>query len=313
MSTNENIEISVVIPFYRSDELLDELFERLSKALNLINKPFEVIIVDDSNSDKSWYSLKDKINSVSENYIGIRLSRNFGQHNAIFVGLENASGQWIVVMDCDLQDLPEDIERLYNAIEKDIDIVYASRKINNSSFRRNLLSNIFYMLLNLLNKDLSYVNKGNFGIYSKAVIQNILKFTESKKFFPIMVKWTGFNSKSIHTSRGVSRNKKSSYTFYKLLALSLDAIIFSSNKPIKLIIFLGLSISVISAFVSIWYFLTSFYKTDLLLGWTSTIISIWFLSGIILTVLGIMSVYIANIYDEVKNRPISIIKEIIKK
>ena len=313
MNTKKEIEISIVIPFYRSDELLDELFERLSKTLNSINKSFEVIIVDDSNSEKSWNKLKNKIHSVDDNFIGIRLSRNFGQHNAIFVGLENVSGKWIVVMDCDLQDLPEDIERLYNAIEDDIDIIYASRKINNNSFRRNLLSDVFYRLLSLLNKDLSYVNKGNFGIYSKAVIQNILKFTESKKFFPIMVNWTGFNSKSIHTKRGPSRNKKSAYNFYKLLTLSLDAIIFSSNKPIKLIVFLGLIISAVSAFISIWYFLLSFYQADLQSGWTSTIISIWFLGGIILTVLGVISVYIANIYDEVKNRPTSIIKEILKK
>jgi dolichol-phosphate mannosyltransferase len=265
-------------------------------------------MVNDASPDMAWGTITE-IAQKDQRVKGINLSRNFGQHYAITAGLNYCNGNWVVVMDCDLQDRPEEIINLYNKALEGWDVVFASREIRKDGIIKRALSRMFYMTLGYLTNTEQDANIANFGIYHKKVIDAIKSMDDYQRYFPTMVKWVGFSSTKISVDHASRSEGKSSYTFAKLVRLSIDVIISFSDKPLRLTVKFGFALSSI-AFIYAIYNLILFFLGDIKVpGYTSLIVSVWFLSGLIITIVGITGLYIGKTFDKVKGRPTYIVKE----
>lgn len=302
--------LSIVSPVYNAEKIIPDLVERIESSIQDITDEYEIILVEDGGPDNSWGVIEDIVKS-NPNVVGIKLSRNFGQHYAITAGLDHASGDWIVVMDCDLQDQPEEIEKLYNKAQEGFDIVLARRFDRKDRFFKKLFSKIFYRTLGYLTGSEQDETVANFGIYNKNVVNAVVSMRESIRYFPTMVKWVGFKSTKVNVEHDDRNEGESSYNLKRLINLALDIILAYSDKPIRLLIKTGLFISLISVLVALIYFIKWLKGDVLVLGYTSLIISIWLLSGIIISTLGIIGLYVGKTFEGVKKRPIYIIKKII--
>ena len=302
------MKLSVVSPVYRAELVLDELVERIAKSVPSEFNSYEIILVDDFSPDKSWNKIVE-ISNNNSNVRGFKLSRNFGQHYAITAGLNQVSGDYVVVLDCDLQDQPEEIEKLFNESQKGFDIVLARRYERKDSFYKKTVSKLFYKTLSYLTGTKQDATVANFGIYSKKVIDEVVKLEEKIKYFPTMVKWVGFSTSYVNVEHASRSEGKSNYNLKKLLNLALDIILAYSDKPLRLIIKFGLSIAMISFLMVFYVLYEKFTGKVSVSGYASLIISIWFLSGCLLTTLGVVGLYIGKIFEGVKNRPSYIIEK----
>ena len=302
------MKLSIVSPVYRAELVLDELVERIAKSVPSAFNSYEIILVDDFSPDKSWQKIVE-ISSKNSNVRGFKLSRNFGQHYAITAGLNQVSGDYVVVLDCDLQDQPEEIEKLFNASQKGFDIVLARRYERKDSLYKKTVSKLFYKTLSYLTGTKQDATVANFGIYSKQVIDEVVKLVEKIKYFPTMVKWVGFSTTYVNVEHASRSEGKSNYNLKKLLNLALDIILAYSDKPLRLIIKFGLSIAMISFLMVIYVLFEKITGKVSVSGYASLIISIWFLSGCLLTTLGVVGLYIGKIFEGVKNRPSYIIEK----
>ena len=304
-----SVKLSIVSPVYKSQDLIGQLVDRITETVEKITINYEIILVDDSSPDKSWEKIIE-ICSKNKKVIGIELSRNFGQHYAITAGLDKASGEWIIVMDCDLQDVPEEIYNLYEETKKGYDIVLARRKDRKDKVSQKLFSFVFYKILNYLTGINHDEKVANFGIYNKKVIDSIKSMRENVRYFPIMIQWVGFKKGFINVKHDL-RDGETSYVLKKRFNIALDVILSYSDKPLRIFIKIGLLISFISFLVSIYYLTNWVLGNTIVLGYTSLIISIWFLSGIILAALGIIGLYVGKTFQDVKKRPIYLINKIL--
>lgn len=298
--------LSIISPVYYAEKILPVLVERIESSVEKITTDYEIILVDDCGPDNSWEVIESLANTNSK-IIGIKLSRNFGQHYAITAGLDQAKGDWVVVMDCDLQDQPEEIEKLYNKALEGFDIVLGRRFDRKDRFLKKLFSKIFYRTLGYLTGTEQDETIANFGIYNRNVVNAVVSMRESIRYFPSMVKWVGFKSTKVNVVHDERNEGESSYNLKRLINLALDIILAYSDKPIRLLIKVGLFISGISVLVALIYFIKWLKGDVLVLGYTSLIISLWLLSGIILSTLGIIGLYVGKTFEGVKNRPIYII------
>jgi glycosyltransferase involved in cell wall biosynthesis len=300
--------ISFVSPVYKAEKILERLVDEIHKVMLLIGTPYEIILVDDRSPDKSW----DVMKQLSREFPvvkSIRLSRNFGQHPAIMAGLAHAKGEWVVVLDCDLQDQPKEVLKLYTKAQEGFDIVLAKRKNRQDSFFKKMTSFVFSKIYGFFT-DTQYDNEvANFGIYHSKVIASILEISDSIKFFPLFVKFVGYHSTSIIVEHGPREEGNSSYSLSKLISLAFNSIISFSNKPLKLFVKFGLIISLISFLFGLYnVYLTLTHQIEVL-GYSSIIVSIWFLSGIVITTIGVTGIYVGKIFDQTKDRPTYLIDE----
>lgn len=302
------MKLSVVSPVYRAELVLEELVERISNSIPSAFNSFEIILVDDFSPDKSWQKIEE-ISKRNNNVRGFKLSRNFGQHYAITAGLNQVKGDYIVVLDCDLQDQPEEINKLFIESQKGYDIVLARRYERKDSLYKKTVSKLFYKTLSYLTGTKQDATVANFGIYSKQVINEVVKLEEKIKYFPTMVKWVGFSTSYVNVEHASRSEGKSNYNLKKLLNLALDIILAYSDKPLRLIIKFGLSIALVSFLMVIYVLFEKITGKVSVSGYASLIISIWFLSGCLLTTLGVVGLYIGKIFEGVKNRPSYIIEK----
>ncbi|NBL65780.1 glycosyltransferase [Flavobacterium sp. NST-5] len=302
--------ISIVSPIYKAENFVDQLVFEIEKTLNTLSVTYEIILVDDRSADNSWQKMK-AISQRNDKVKSVRLSRNFGQHPAIMAGLSQAKGEWVVVMDCDLQDQPKEIIKLYQKAQEGYEIVQARRKNREDNFFKKLSSKIFSKVYGFFT-DTKYDNEiANFGIYHKKVIDSILKVQDYIKFFPLFADFVGYRSTSVIVEHAARASGSSSYSFAKLMSLAFNTIISFSNKPLKLFVKFGMIISFLSFCTGIFYVYQALHNEIAVLGFTSIIVSIWFLSGIIITTIGVTGIYVGKIFDQTKNRPVYIIDEII--
>ena len=304
----ESDKISIVIPVYGCSESLSALYDRLKKTLLSITNNYEIIMINDASPDNPWdniVNLSKKDNRVK----GINFSKNFGQHYAITAGLNSATGDWIVVMDCDLQDKPEEIIKLYRKAQEGYDIVFGQRKMRQDSFLKRAGSKMFYALLSYLTRTYQDPSVANFGIYRKKTIDAVLSMNDKLKYFPVMIRWVGFKSCSIEIEHAARDRGESSYSLSALLSLSIDIMLSFSDKPLKLAVKLGFIISTISFIFSLIILFKALVLGYIVPGWASTMMSIWFLGGLIIMVLGIVGIYIGKTFNQTKDRPVYIIKD----
>ena len=304
------MDISVVIPVYGCREAVPELYKRLVNTLEAVEKTFEIIMVDDCCPKKSWVEI-EKLCQTDDRVVGIRLSRNFGQMRAITAGLQKSVGDLVVVMDCDLQDRPEFLPQFIEKINEGYDIVYSKRKERKDSFIVKALSRAFYGVYNYFS-DMKYdFEVGNYSIATRKVVDAFLELKEQNRDYIMFLMWLGYNDTTIEIEGDERFAGKSSYTFGKKVNLAVNLITEQSNKPLFMSVRFGFLLSFISLLVIVYLLLRHFIVGDLDIGWPSIVASIYLMGGLLLSALGIVGIYIGNIFSESKGRPIFVIDRIL--
>ena len=303
-----NIKLSIVSPVYRAEKMVHMLVERIVKSVTTITEDFEIILVNDASPDASWSVIEYEC-AQDKRVKGINLSRNFGQHYAITAGLHYAKGEWVVVMDCDLQDRPEEIPALYQKALEGYDIVYARRVDRQDKGLKKLSSTIFHKTFDWLSGSTTDKTIANFGIYKQCVIAEYNRMPERARSFPSLIKYLGFTQATVNVQHAERAEGKSSYNLYKLLKLSFDVIISNSNKPLRMAVGLGFGMSALSFLLALYNVIARLVGFISFPGYTTTVFSIWFVGGLMLFVMGILGLYVGKIFDQVKGRPLFVVKD----
>lgn len=299
--------ISVIIPVYKAELCLDELYRRLKISLEKISLYFEIILIEDCGGDCSWEVI-ERIASADPRVVGLQFSRNFGQHYGITAGMDYCRGDWVVVMDCDLQDQPEEIPRLYAKSQEGFDVVLALRGKRKDSLFKRITSWFFYNLFSYF-ADIKYDgDSGNFRIMSRRVVQNFCQMREQLRFFGGLVQWMGFPTTSIEVVHSARLVGKSTYTFSKLWKLAAETIIAYSDKPLRLAVRFGFLMAFSSFFYGAFILGRALLYGSPVPGWNSLIVSLYFIGGIIISILGIIGIYLGKTFDESKKRPLYIVR-----
>lgn len=304
----QNPHISIVSPVYRGEKMVAELVRRNMESLSTITDDYEIILVNDASPDNSWEEIVKQC-ALNPKVKGINLSRNFGQHFAITAGLNYAKGDWVVVMDCDLQDRPEEIPNLYKKAQEGFDIVYARRAARKDGFMKRMSSKIYHGVFNWLSGLKSDSAIANFGIYKHCVIDEFNKMPERARSFPSLVQYLGFKDTFIDVEHASRAEGKSSYNLHKLLKLSFDVIVSNSNKPLRLAVGLGFGMAVVSFLLAVYNVIAKWAGIIRVPGYTTTLFSIWFVGGLILFVMGVLGLYLGKIFDQVKGRQLFVVKD----
>ena len=301
--------ISVVSPVYHAEKIVDLLVSEIVKNVSLITNDFEIILVEDGSKDNSWGRVAENCQR-DKRVKGIKLSRNFGQHNAITAGLMHAKGDWVVVMDCDLQDRPDEIVNLYHKALMGFDMVLARRAIRRDTFLKVNTSKAFYSVFSYLTDTKQDPAIANFGIYNRKVIDAVLSMGDYIRVFPILVQWVGFSRGQIDVVHSERQSGNSTYSYLKLFRLAFNMIISFSEKPLIIGIKIGAIISIISFLFGLYNLVIFFNGKILVPGYASLIISIWFFSGLLITFIGLTGLYLSKVFEKVRNRPNFIIEEL---
>ena len=301
---------SIVSPVYKAEKIVPELVKRVVDNISLLSNDYEVILVCDGSPDNSWQAISAEC-AKNKKVVGINLSRNFGQHYAITAGLSYAKGEWVFVMDCDLQDRPEEFANLYQKAQEGYDIVYARRAHRQDKWMKRLSSRMFHTVFDWLSGQKTDKTISNFGIYHKKVISEFVKIPERARSFGSIISCLGFSSSTVDVNHDKRAEGQSSYDLRKLFKLSSDIIIAQSNKPLKMAVGLGLVMSFVSFLLALYNVIAKLLGVISLQGFTTTVFSKWFVGGLILLVMGILGLYIGKIFDQVKGRPLFVVHEVI--
>ena len=295
------MKISVVSPVYMAENIIEELVKMVSDELKLLTSDFEIILVDDCGPDGSWNEIQKqcKLNSYVK---GIKLSRNFGQHNAVSAGLEFAEGNIIVLMDCDLQDDPKHIKSLLEYYEKGNEIVFTKRIGRKHNLFKNITAKIYNAIFNILSDKNYDLNVGSLVIFSERVKNEFINLKEHDKLYIQGLKWLGFKHTYVSVEHRERHSGASSYTLPKLINLAIQGWVSNSEKLLYLSITLGLLFSSMSV-LAIIIIVLNYFKYGYQNGWPSLIIAILLSTGLILTSLGIIGIYIGKIITEARDRP----------
>ncbi len=302
------IDISVVIPVYGCPEALEELHRRLVHTLQGMEVTYEIILVDDCCPYGSWKYI-EQICSRDRNTIGIRFSRNFGQMRAISAGVNAARGEYIITMDCDLQDVPENIPSLYSKVREGYDVVFARRKMRKDPIITRLWAKLFHKLFSYLSEiDFDY-DLATYLIASKRAADCYRETQDRGRDFGMYLMWTGYRHAFVEFEHGERYAGKSSYNFSAKFKYAISTMTTFSNRILYIPIYIG----AISSIASVAYLIYVIYTTLVLKnnpeGWATIVASVFLFGGLILSVLGIFGLYIGNIYDITKSRPLYIVQE----
>lgn len=303
------MELSIVSPVYRGELMLEELVSRIHAAVSELTPDYDIVLVNDCSPDGSWEKISE-ICARDPKVKGINLSRNFGQPYAITAGLTYAKGRYVAVIDCDLQNRPEDLPAMYRkAVEGDYDIVSARRVVREDTWLKRQSSAIFHKVYDYLSGFHTDKAVAEFGIYSQRIVQVYCNIPEYSRSFVELIHTLGFKKATVDVLHDHRLEGESSYNLVRLLRLSYNSIISNSNRPLYLAVTLGLGMSVFSFLMVIYNVFAKFYGLNEVEGYTSTIFSIWFVGGILLLMMGVLGLYIGKIFDQVKGRPVFIVSD----
>ena len=302
------MDLSVVSPVYRGEKMLNELVDRIHKAISPLTDNYEIVLVNDSSPDNSWERISE-ICAVDKKVKGINLSHNFGQPYAITAGLTYAKGDYVAVIDCDLQNKPEDLPAMYKKALEGYDVVSARRVVREDTFMKRMSSAIFHVVYDFLSGFDTDRAVAEFGIYSKKIVKVYCSIPEYSRSFVELIHTLGFKKTTVDVLHDHRLEGKSSYNLYRLLKLSYNSIISNSNRPLHLAVALGLIMSLLSFLMAIYNIFAKFWGLNEVAGYTSTIFSIWFVGGLLLLMMGVLGLYIGKIFDQVKGRPVFIVSD----
>lgn len=297
------MELSVISPCYGAPTLLRELTKQITEVAKSITNDYEIILVEDASPDNSRDIIRELCKEDSH-IKAIFLSRNFGQQPAINAGLDASSGNWVVVLDCDLQNPPSHIKALYDKAQEGYDIVFASRQDRPDNAFMTLGSKYFNKLIGYLTNTKQDPSVAEFAIYSRKVVEAMNLLGDHVRYYPLMDKWVGFNIAKVpvpHDAR--TDGKESSYSMRKRIELAVTTTVAFSTKALHLIVYCGVLISLLALLFAI-YLAVDYIITGIdVSGWLTLFVSMWFIAGMVIMILGIMAIYIGYIFDEVKRRP----------
>lgn len=305
MNTNSPV-LSVVVPLYNEEEVINESYRRLKLALDEIGEPYEVIMVNDGSRDKTAI-LASEICEKDENFKLLNFSRNFGHQIAITAGMDYTSGDAIVVIDADLQDPPEVIKEMFAKWREGYDVVYGKRsKRHGETFFKKITAKVFYRFLRMITDVDMPTDVGDFRLIDKKVKEALALVNEKNRYIRGIISWLGFKQTSVEFVREKRFAGETKYPLKKMLKFATDAIISFSNKPLKIATYVGMLLS----FFSFLYLIVVVIQKMLGVtvdGWASILAVNLLFNGVILVILGIIGEYIGRIYDEAKNRPLYIV------
>ena len=301
-------EIAVIVPVYNGRPMLRELCSRLARSLSGITQDFVIVLVDDAAPDNPWPLIRE-ISQDEHRIKAIRLSRNFGQHYALTAGIDMARAHWYVIMDCDLQDAPEDIPVLYAKAREGHDVVAGLRNKEGHGEIKRHSSRLFYMLFRLLSGVQLDWSTGNFRIFSNAVADGFRSMREQLRFIPASFEWMGFDIAYVELPHHPRAEGQSSYSISKLVRLATDTIIAHSHIPLNIVAFLGFVMSAITFLIALIYFSRAFILGTKVAGWTSLFVTLLFVSSFQIALMGVLGIYIGKTFDEAKRRPLYIVRE----
>lgn len=298
--------ISVVVPVYGCVACLGELCRRLTAVLVQMTDSFEVILVDDRSPDDSWSAIRG-LRETYPRVRGLRLSRNFGQHIAITAGLQAARGDYVVVMDCDLQDPPEKIPELFAKLrEGGHELVLARRVERHHSLFRVLAARAYFGLMSRMAEERIDGSYGTFSLLSRKVVQAFLQFSERERHYLFILRWLGFSTGTVdyvHQERAAGR---SSYSLGRLIRHAVDGLFFQATVLLRWIVVSGLLVALLGCATAA-YLVYRYYVLGSVAGWTSVVVLILLCTGVLLVSMGVIGLYIGKIFDQAKFRPLFIL------
>jgi len=294
--------ISVVVPVYGCESCLNALYAELLPVLEAISPAFEIILVDDHSPQADW-SVITALAAKDPRVRGVKLTRNFGQHNAIAAGLAHAEGQWAVVMDCDLQDRPDEITRLYAKAQEGFATVFARRVGRSDPARKVAASRMFHWLSGGVAGRKEDATVSNFSIISRRVVLELRKFREGKRNYGTQVTWLGFSVAVIDVAHSERHSGKSSYSIVKSMRHAAATILSQSTRPLYASAVFGLVIAVSAAAFGVYVLVRKLAGGYTVEGWTTIIVSLFFLFGVLFLNMGVLGLYLGSVFNEVKNRP----------
>ena len=307
-------KISVVIPMYCEEEVVDICYKRVVNNLKKLSDKYsyEIIFINDGSKDSTLKILK-KIASNDDNVKIISFSRNFGHQAAVTAGIRNVTGDAIIIMDADLQDPPELFEGMIEKWEEGYEVVYGKRKTREGeSIFKLLTARMFYNTLNKLSEIEIPKDTGDFRLVDRKVIDVIASLPEHNKFLRGLFSWVGFSQYAYEYNRVNRVAGKTKYPFKKMFKLATDGILSFSAKPLKVVGAIGFFSVIVSILILVYSIVSFVFKLNSLTpGWTSIMCTMTFIGGIILISLGMIGEYIARIYEESLGRPEYIIDELI--
>ena len=299
-------EISVVIPVYNCAGCLRALHERLTVTLTGLTPDYEIVLVDDRSRDGAWEVLCELARSDHRLRV-VRLSRNFGQHAAITAGLTRSRGAWTVVMDCDLQEPPEEIARLYAKAQEGYDIVRATRHGRRHSAFRRMSATLYRRMLS--EREGGEIEFSTLSIISRKVVDAFLQLRDRDREYQLVLDWLGFSQATIsfaHAER--EGDAPSAYGLRELVRVALDGMFFRTTVLLRWIVLLGFVVALLGGLLGL-YAIYSRYVEDTPPGYTSIVVLLVLLSGFIIISLGVVGLYVGRIFDQVKGRPLFVVDE----
>lgn len=299
--------LSLVVPAFNEEEAMEQSFERTCRAMSSIGYPFEIIYIDDGSRDRTW-EIISRLAREHEEVKALRFSRNFGHQLAVTAGMDEAKGDAVIIMDADLQDPPEVIADMVKAWEQGADIAYGKRMHRKGeTAAKKFTAWCYYRLLNFMSAYPIPLDTGDFRLLDKAVADEFKVLREHNRFLRGMSAWLGYNAVPVEYVREERCAGKTKYTLKKMLRLAADGIFGFSSRPLTLIGWAGLAVLCI-ALLGLIATIACAAVTGVP-GWLWAVCALVLLDGVILCAMGVQGAYTQRIYDEVKGRPLYIIKE----
>jgi glycosyltransferase involved in cell wall biosynthesis len=318
MSDSAPPHISAVIPVHNEELNIPELHERLSKVLEelcaadgVARDNFEIVLVDDGSRDTSWSKIEE-IHGRDPRLKGVRLARCFGHHIAMTAGIDRARGSAVILMDGDLQDIPEELPKVYGRYKEGFDLVYALRQERQDPLIKRINSSLFWWVINKMSGLHMPRNQTMMRVMSRRLVDAFKEMREYGRFIHGMMAWTGFDVSEVYVAHGRREHGKTKYSIYKQLRLAVYAITAFSVTPLRVASILGLVTALASFAAAVYLVALRFLVGYPVIGWASIIVSIFFVGGVQLLVLGIIGEYLGKTYQEVQRRPLYVTRAVLR-
>jgi putative glycosyltransferase len=300
------MKLSIVTTMYWSEAYLEEFYKRCKTEAQKITNDYEIIFVNDGSPDHSLQKAIE-LSERDDQVMVVDLSRNFGHHKAMMTGLSYTSGDLIFLIDCDLEEEPELLQIFYSRLaEENCDVVFGVQKSRKGNFFEKWSGEVFYRFINYLSEIDMPRNIITARLMTRRYVNSLLEFREQEIFLAGIWYITGFNQIAVEVFK--HSTSKTTYKLKNKVAIAINAITSFSNKPLLLIFNLGMTITVISFFYILYLVVRKVLYAQSLIGWTSLLVSVWFIGGLIISFIGIIGIYISKIFIETKNRPYTIVR-----
>jgi polyisoprenyl-phosphate glycosyltransferase len=300
--------ISVVVPVYGCRDCLEHLHDRLTATLSGLVPAYEIILVDDRARDESWSEI-ERLVELDASVRGVRLSRNFGQHAAITAGLSQVRGEWVVVMDCDLQDPPERIPDLYAKALEGHEIVFGRRTHKPTGPIRRLLASLYFQCLRVFTGSHIEGQYGTFSVISRKVVEAFLEMRDQDRHYLMILNWLGFDAVAVDYEPALRYRGRSSYSLPHLIEHALDGVFFQTTVLLRWIVYLGFFLASLGGVLAA-YLLAARIAGQAYPGWTSIVVLTLALCGFIILSTGITGLYIGKVFEQSRGRPIFVVDRI---